>query len=208
MTAGFVSGLGRLLPANQNTLGQSYSIPDIIQTDAAINPGNSGGVLLDDSGAVIGITQSIATTTRSSAGVGFAIPSAIIKQVVPALISTGRYDHPYFGIALTTLNPDIASAMNLPANQHGALVQAVTAGGPADKAGIKAGSQTKTITGQQVSIGGDIIIGYNGKTIKSSDDLITYLARSGAVGQAVTLSILRGGKQIQVQVTLGLRPSS
>jgi S1-C subfamily serine protease len=208
MTAGFVSGLGRLLPANQNALGQSYSIPDIIQTDAAINPGNSGGVLLDDSGAVIGITQSIATTTGSSAGVGFAIPSAIIKQVVPVLISTGHYDHPYFGITLTTLNPDIASAMNLPANQHGALVQTVAAGGPADKAGIKAGSQTTTITGQQVSIGGDIIIGYNGKTIKSSDDLITYLARSGAVGQAVTLSILRGGKQIQVQVTLGLRPSS
>ena len=208
MTAGFVSGLGRLLPANQNAVGPSYSIPDVIQTDAPINPGNSGGVLLDDSGAVIGITQSIATTSGSSSGVGFAIPSAIIKQVIPALIDTGRYDHPYLGLTLTSLNPDIAKAMNLPANQHGALVQAVAAGGPSDKAGIKAGSGTTNINGQQVGIGGDVIIGYNGQTIASSDDLITYLARSGAVGQDVTLTILRDGKQIQVHVTLGLRPGS
>ena len=208
MTAGFVSGLGRLLPANQNAVGPSYSIPDVIQTDAAINPGNSGGVLLDDSGAVIGITQSIATTSGSSAGVGFAIPSAIIKQVIPALISTGHYDHPYLGLSLTTLNPDLAGAMNLAPNQHGALIQSVAVGGPADKAGLKASSDTTTINGQQVSVGGDVIIGYNGQTIKSSDDLITYLARTGAVGQTVTLNVLRGGKQIQVQVTLGLRPSS
>jgi len=208
MTAGFVSGLGRLLPANQNAVGPSYSIPDVIQTDAPINPGNSGGVLLDDSGAVIGITQSIATTSGSSSGVGFAIPSAIIKQVIPALIDTGHYDHPYLGLTLTSLNPDIAKAMNLPANQHGALVQAVAAGGPSDKAGIKAGSGTTNINGQQVGIGGDVIIGYNGQTIASSDDLITYLARSGAVGQDVTLTILRDGKQIQVHVTLGLRPGS
>jgi 2-alkenal reductase len=208
MTAGFVSGLGRLLPANQNAVGPSYSIPDVIQTDAPINPGNSGGVLLDDSGAVIGITQSIATTSGSSSGVGFAIPSAIIKQVIPALIDTGRYDHPYLGLTLTSLNPDIAKAMNLPANQHGALVQAVAAGGPSDKAGIKAGSGTTNINGQQVGVGGDVINGYNGQTIASSDDLITYLARSGAVGQDVTLTILRDGKQIQVHVTLGLRPGS
>jgi len=207
MTAGFVSGLGRLLPANQNAVGPSYSIPDVIQTDAPINPGNSGGVLLDDSGAVIGITQSIATTSGSSAGVGFAIPSAIIKQVIPALIGTGHYDHPYLGLTLTSLNPDIANAMNLPSNQHGALVQAVVAGGPSDKAGIKASSGTTNINGQQVGVGGDVIIGYNGQTIASSDDLITYLARSGAVGQDVTLTIIRGGKQIQVQVTLELRPS-
>ena len=208
MTAGFVSGLGRLLPANQNAVGPSYSIPDVIQTDDPINPGNSGGVLLDDSGAVIGITQSIATTSGSSSGVGFAIPSAIIKQVIPALIDTGRYDHPYLGLTLTSLNPDIAKAMNLPANQHGALVQAVAAGGPSDKAGIKAGSGTTNINGQQVGVGGDVIIGYNGQTIASSDDLITYLARSGAVGQDVTLTILRDGKHIQVHVTLGLRPGS
>jgi S1-C subfamily serine protease len=208
MTVGFVSGLGRLLPANQNAVGPTYSISDIIQTDTAINPGNSGGVLLDDTGEVIGVTQSIDTTSGTNQGVGFAIPSAILKQVVPALINSGHYDHPYLGISVGTLNPDLSSAMNLPSNQRGALVQAVTAGGPADKAGLKASQTPVTINGQQVNVGGDVIIAYNGQTVKSSDDLITFLARSGSVGQTVTLTVLRAGNQIQVQVTLGLRPSS
>jgi S1-C subfamily serine protease len=208
MTVGFVSGLGRLLPANQNAVGPTYSIPDIIQTDAAINPGNSGGVLLDDTGKVIGVTSSIDTTSGFSAGVGFAIPSAIVQQVVPALIKTGHYDHPYLGISVISLNPDLAGAMNLPPNQRGALVETVTAGSPADKAGIKASQTPVTINDQRVSVGGDVIIAYNSQTVKSSDDLITFLARSGSVGQIVTLTVLRGGNQMQVQVTLGVRPGS
>jgi S1-C subfamily serine protease len=208
MTVGFISGLGRLLPANENAVGPTYSIPDIIQTDAAINPGNSGGVLLNDIGEVIGVTQSIATTSGSSAGVGFAIPSAIVKQVIPALIETGHYDHPYLGISIVTLNPDLAGAMNLPSNQRGTLVATVTAGSPSDKAGIKANNSEVTINGQQTAVGGDVITAYNGQTVKSSDNLITFLARSGSVGQTVTLTVLRSGEQIQVQVTLGTRPSS
>jgi S1-C subfamily serine protease len=208
MTVGFVSGLGRLLPANENAVGPAYSIPDIIQTDAAINPGNSGGVLLDDTGKVIGVTSSIATTSGTSAGVGFAIPSAIVQQVVPALIKTGHYDHPYLGVSVVSLDPDLSTAMNLPPNQRGALVGTVTTGSPADKAGLQASNTQVTINGQQVSVGGDVIIAYNGQTVKSSDDLVTFLARSGAAGQTITLTLLRGGKQIQVQVTLGVRPSS
>ncbi len=208
MTTGFISGVGRLLPATQNTVGPNYSIPDIIQTDAAINPGNSGGVLLDDTGAVIGITQSIATTSGTSAGVGFAIPSAIIKQVVPALIKTGHYDHPYLGVSVGTMNPDIAAAMKLTANQHGALINSITAGGPAEKAGLKGSGTKGTINGLQVNIGGDVITAINGQTVKSSDDLITFLARSGVVGQVVTFTILRDGKEMQVQVTLGTRPNN
>jgi S1-C subfamily serine protease len=208
MTVGFISGLGRLLPANENAVGPTYSIPDIIQTDAAINPGNSGGVLLNDIGEVIGVTQSIATTSGSSAGVGFAIPSAIVKQVIPALIETGHYDHPYLGISIVTLNPDLAGAMNLPSNQRGTLVATVTAGSPSDKAGIKANNSEVTINGQKTAVGGDVITAYNGQTVKSSDNLITFLARSGSVGQTVTLTVLRSGEQIQVQVTLGTRPSS
>ena len=208
MTVGFVSAVGRLIPTNENAVGPTYSIPDIIQIDTAINPGNSGGVLLDDTGAVIGVTQSIATESGSSAGVGFAIPSAIVKQVVPALITSGHYDHPYLGISVGTLNPDLATAINLPSTQRGALVGTVTAGSPADKAGIKGSTTQTTINGQAVSVGGDVITAYNGQTVKSSDDLITFLARSGSVGQTVTLTVLRSGQQIQVQVTLGLRPSS
>jgi len=206
-TVGFVSAIGRLVSANQNTTG-SYSIPDIIQIDTPINPGNSGGVLLDDTGSVIGVTQSIATSSGSSSGVGFAIPSVIIQQVVPSLIDTGHYDHPYLGLTLTSLDPNITNAMNLPSGQRGALVVGVAPGGPSDKAGIKAGSTSFTDNGQQVTIGGDVIITYGSQTVKSSDDLITYLTNSGSVGQSVTLTVLRGGKQIQVQVTLGLRPSS
>ncbi len=208
MTVGFISGLGRLLPANQNAVGPSYSIPDIIQTDAAINPGNSGGVLLDDTGKVIGVPSSIATTSGATEGVGFAIPAGIVKQVIPALIKSGKYDHPYFGISLISVTPAIAKAMNLSSTQRGALVETVTAGGPADKAGIKASQNQTTISGQQVGIGGDVIIAYNGQTVKTSDDLIALLARSGVVGQSVTLTVIRSGKQMDVQVTLGVRPAS
>lgn len=208
LTVGYVSGLGRLLPADNNAVGPTYSIPDIIQTDAAINPGNSGGVLLDGTGKVIGVTSSIATTSGTSAGVGFAIPAAIVQQVVPALIKTGRYDHPYLGIGIVSLNPDLTGAMNLPTNQRGALVETVTAGSPADKAGLQASETPVTINGQQQMVGGDVIVAYNGRVVKSSDDLITFMARSGSVGQAVTLTVLRGGRQIQLQATLGLRPNS
>jgi 2-alkenal reductase len=208
MTVGFVSAIGRVLPGNQSATGPAYSIPNIIQVDTPINPGNSGGVLLNDNGAVIGVTQSIDTSSGSSSGVGFAIPSSIVKQVVPALITTGHSDHPYLGVSVMTLDSSMATAMNLPSNQHGALVEAVTSGGPADKAGIKASNTNITDNGQQVSVGGDVIIAYNGQVVKSADDLVTFLSNSGSVGQAVTLTILRNGKQIQVQVTLGLRPSS
>ena len=148
MTVGFVSGLGRVLPANENALGPTYSIPDIVQTDASINPGNSGGVLLDDEGKVIGVTQSIATNSGTSSGVGFAIPSAIVQQVVPSLIKSGHYEHPYLGVTVVSMNPDLAAAMNLPANQRGALIVGITAGSPAEKAGLKAGQSEVTINGQ------------------------------------------------------------
>jgi 2-alkenal reductase len=106
------------------------------------------------------------------------------------------------------MTPTIAGAMNLPANQRGALIEAVTAGGPADKAGLLGGKTPLTINSQQISIGGDVIIAYNGQAVKSSDDLITFLARSGTAGDKVTLTILRDGKQMDVSVTLGVRPTS
>jgi S1-C subfamily serine protease len=208
MTVGFVSGVGRVISANQNAVGPSYSIPDIVQTDAAINPGNSGGVLLDDTGKLIGVTNSIDTTTGSSAGVGFAIPSAIVQQVVPELIKTGHYDHPYLGTSIMSMNAAIAGAMNLPANQRGALVESVTAGSPADKAGLQGSSKSLTINGQQIYVGGDVIIAYNGQDVKSSDDLIALLARYGVVGEKATLTVLRDGNQVQLEVTLGVRPTS
>ncbi len=208
LTVGFVSAVGRLIPTDENATGPTYSIPDIIQTDTAINPGNSGGVLLNDSGKVIGVTQSIDTSSGSSSGVGFAIPASIVEQVIPALINSGVYQHPYLGVTVTSLDPATASAMNLTSSQRGALIEAVTSGSPADKAGLKAGSSTFNDNGSQITIGGDVIIAFNGQAVKSSDDLITYLADQGVVGQSATLTIIRGGKQMDIKVTPGARPTS
>jgi S1-C subfamily serine protease len=165
-------------------------------------------VLLNDSGKVIGITQSIDTSSGSSSGVGFAIPASIVEQVIPALINTGAYQHPYLGVTVTSLDPATAAAMNLTSGQRGALIEAVTSGSPADKAGLKAGTSTFNDNGTQITTGGDVIIAFNGQAVKSSDDLITYLADQGVVGQSATLTIIRGGKQMNITVTPAARPAS
>jgi serine protease Do len=210
MTSGIVSGLGRTLPAgnSQNTTGPQYTIPDIIQTDAPINPGNSGGVLLNVQGQVIGVTAAIESNSNSNSGIGFAIPSAIVQREIPVLIQTGHYDHPYLGISGTTLTPDLAKAMNLDANQKGALVEQVTPGGPADKAGIVGSTRQVQILGQTALVGGDVITAVNGHAVNSMDDLIAYLNDNTSAGQTITLTILRNGKQTSVDITLGTRPSS
>ncbi len=210
MTSGIVSGLGRTLPAgnNQNATGPQYTIPDIIQTDAPINPGNSGGVLTDLNGKVLGVTSAIESPVRASSGIGFVIPSAIVQKEVPILIQTGHYDHPFLGISGTSLTPDLAKAMNLNANQKGALVEQITTGGPAAKAGLKASTSQTTIAGQNIPVGGDVITAVNGQPIKSMDDLIAYLNDNTSAGQTVTLTVLRDGKEISVDVTLGTRPGS
>lgn len=210
MTVGFVSALGRLLPVESSQGSQSgatYSIPDVIQTDAPINPGNSGGVLVDDQGQVIGVTSAIISPVGASSGIGFAIPSAIVQKVVPTLIATGQYEHPYLGISGTSLTPDLADAMQLKSDQRGALVVDVVPGSPADDAGIRGSDRQVTIEGQDVRIGGDLIVAVDGTPVKSFDDVVTYLARSTEVGQKVTLTILRNGKEQKVDVTLRARPA-
>ncbi len=209
MTVGTVSGLGRELPTSQTdqASGASYSIPDVIQTDAAINPGNSGGVLVNDQGQVIGVTSALESASGSSSGIGFAIPSEIVMKVVPSLISTGKYEHPYLGISGTDVTPDLAQAMNLPADTRGALVEQVTTGGPADKAGLKGSNTQVTINGVQGTVGGDIITAIDGHAINSMSDLIAYLAINTQVGQTVSLSVLRNGQTQTIQLTLGSRPT-
>ena len=209
MTTGIISALGRSLPVNNGAAqGPSYTIPDVIQTDAPINPGNSGGVLLNAAGQVVGVTSAIESPAGSSAGIGFAIPSAIVQKVIPALIKTGHYDHSYLGISGTTLTPSLAQAMGLKADQRGALVSSVAAGGPSDKAGLRGSNQQATVDGEAVIVGGDVITAINGQPVKNFDDLIAYLSRSTEVNQTVTLTILRGGTETTVQVTLSARPAS
>jgi len=207
MTTGIVSALERSLSADQEST-QSYSIPDVIQTDAPINPGNSGGVLVDVQGQVIGVTSAIESTSGSNSGIGFAIPSAIVKNVVPALIKDGKYTHTWLGISGTTLTPDLAAAMKLDKGQRGALVEEVMPKSPAEAAGLRASSTEASIDGQTVKVGGDVITAIDNQPVTAMNDLIAYLARSTQVDQKVTLTIVRDGKQQKVDVTLAARPSA
>jgi len=208
MTVGIVSALGRTLPANQITSnGATYSIPDIIQTDAPINPGNSGGPLVDDQGQLIGVTSAIESPVSANAGVGFAIPATIVQNVVPALIKDGKYEHTYLGISGTTLTPDLATAMNLDAMQRGALVEEIVPGGPADTAKLLGSAHQATINGQNVNVGGDVITAIDSTPVKTMDDLIAYLADHTTVNQKVMLTILRNGKEQTIDVTLLARPA-
>ena len=207
MTVGFVSALGRSLPVSAGSLtGASFSIPDIIQTDAPINPGNSGGVLVNDEGQVIGVPTAIESETGQNAGIGFAVPSTIIQKVVPALIQNGSVQHPWLGISGTTLTSELAQAMDLDAEQRGVLVGEVTSGSPADKAGLYGSDNQVDLNGQQVQVGGDVIVGINGQPVEEFDDLVIYLARSTDVGDRVTLTILRDGQEKAVDATLAARP--
>jgi S1-C subfamily serine protease len=208
MTVGFVSAIGRSIPADCGMTGTSYSIPDVIQTDAPINPGNSGGVLLDDQGHVMGVTAQIESPVRASVGIGYVIPSNIVSRVVPELIKSGKYDHSWLGISGGSLIPDLATAMNLKSDQRGALVNQVTAGGPAEAAGLRGSAQPTTINGQDVNVGGDVIIAIDNQPVKTFDDLVAYLTSSTGVGQTITLTILRDGQQQDIKVTLVARPST
>jgi len=206
MTTGIISAVGRSLPADE-AVAQSYTIPDVIQTDAAINPGNSGGVLVDMQGQVMGVTSAIESPVHVNAGIGFAIPSAIVKNVVPVLIRDGRYVHSWLGISGTSLTLDLAGAMTLDADQRGALVEEVFPNSPAEKVGLRGSSQEVTIDGQIVKVGGDVITAADGQALAGMDDLIAYLSRSTRVGQKVVLTILRDGRQETLEVILTARPS-
>ena len=209
MTVGIISALGRSLPVDmQNSGAPSYTIPDVIQTDAPINPGNSGGVLLNDLGEVIGVTSAIESTSGNNAGIGFAIPVDIVQRIVPKLIKNGTYQHPWLGISGTTLTSAMAKAMDLSESQRGILIGTVTPGSPAEKAGLMGSQKQVTIDGIDATIGGDVIVAVDGQVTKRFDDLVSYLFAQGTVGQTVKLDILRDGKQKTLEVVLKSRPES
>ncbi|MCL0043003.1 trypsin-like peptidase domain-containing protein [Dehalococcoidia bacterium] len=205
MTTGIVSAVGRLLSADL-TEDRGYSIPDVIQTDAAINPGNSGGVLLNSDAQLIGVPTAIISRSQSSSGVGFAIPSNVVSKVVPPLITNGRYEHPWLGVSIRSLTTGIATAMSLNPDQRGILVSQVQRGSPAELAGLRGSTQTVDVDGRPQIIGGDIIFGVNEETTRDTSDLISYLFQSAAVGQTIVLNVLRDGTVISLDVTLESRP--
>jgi S1-C subfamily serine protease len=198
MTTGIVSQIGRLLP-NQES---GFSIPNIIQTDAAINPGNSGGPLLDNNGNLIGMNTAIESKGGEFAGVGFAVPSNIIKKVAPILIEKGEYDHPWLGISGTTLTPKLAEKLNLPKNFRGSLINEVVKNGPAEKAGIK----NALYTSDKEIASADIVISIDNNSVKRIDDIISYVSENKSVGDKVSLKIYRDGDIMDIDIVLAKRP--
>ncbi len=203
LSTGIVSGVGRQIPAEGE---EGFTIPDVIQTDAPINPGNSGGPLLNMRGEVIGINSAIYSTTGQFAGVGFAIPSNTIAQIVPSLITTGSYQHPWLGVAGRDMTPGIADRLGLN-EPRGFLVMDVVAGSPAEKAGILKGNQDAIIDGRPIRLGGDVIIAVDNNTVRKIDDLLAYVEMEKSVGDDLKLTILRQGQTMEVIATLAARPS-
>lgn len=200
LTLGIVSATGRLIPSGATT----FAIPQAIQTDAAINPGNSGGPLLNLDGEVIGVNAQIATGGgAANSGVGFAIPSNVVRRVAPSLIETGRYVWPWMGVEGTSVNLIIQQANDLE-TQQGAYVNRVVSGSPADQAGLQGSTGQTSIGGVPVPTGGDVVIAANGQQIRDFADLLVSTA-FGSPGDEVELTIIRDGQQITETVTLAAR---
>ena len=203
ITSGIVSALGRTI----NSGNSAFSIPRVIQTDAAVNPGNSGGPLLDRTGRAIGINSQIATRSGSSSGIGFAIPINAAKQVVPELIEQGRFDHAWLGIAGQSVNAQIIELMDLPDDTHGVLVADVAIDSPADKADLRGSTETRTVQGLDFALGGDIITAIDGDPLDGLEDLIDHLGHSARPGDRIILDVLRNGSEsLTIGVELGSRP--
>ena len=212
MTLGIVSALGRSLPSNRESPGGGFfSAGDLIQTDASINPGNSGGPLLNLSGEVVGINRAIRTDASNTtgepvnSGIGFSIAINIVKRVVPVIIANGKYDYPYMGLgSASDLSLDEITALGLP-QFTGAYVTKVTPGGPAEIAGLVAGTKDVGLQGNLFG-GGDLIIAMDGNSIKNFDDLIGYLVDNKSPGDTVLLTIIRDGNKIDLPLVLVSRP--
>jgi len=196
LTTGVISSLGRTVQTDQDTL-----IDQAIQTDAAINRGNSGGPLLNTRGEVIGINSAIYSPSGTAAGIGFAIPINTAKRVAHELITLGRVVHATLGASGRAIWPGLAEALNLPVDR-GIMIEDVTPGGPAAQAGIRGGNRIVLAGLQQLRIGGDILIAINGKQITNQNDL-TLLLNRARPGDVATLTIVRGGRKMDVRVKLG-----
>jgi putative serine protease PepD len=198
LTTGVVSAIGRTIKTGDTTL-----IDEAIQTDAAINQGNSGGPLLNTHGEVIGINSAIYTPTGTTAGIGFAIPINTAKNIAQDLITEGRVHRASLGIPMMLgLWPDLAEALGFSPSQAGLLIERITPNGPAARGGLKAGEQVRSLGFQRLIIGGDLIVAVDGKEIANELDLDVILNHKKP-GETVRVTIFRGGKKMDVNVTLG-----
>ena len=200
MTSGIVSQIGRLLPQESG-----YSIPDVIQTDAAINPGNSGGPLINMKGEVVGINTAIQSATGEFSGIGFAVPSNTVKKVVPVLIENGEFKHPWMGISGTDVDPELAEVRGLKSSK-GFLVVSVIEESPAELAGLLGVTETKEMDGREFALDGDIILAIDGKTVRKISDILVHLQREKSIGDDMALSVNRNGEMLELTMVLEERP--
>jgi len=213
LTYGVISALGRTLPSAQllDPAQEPFNNPSIIQIDAEINPGNSGGPLLDSYGTVIGVNTAIRTETGQFQGVGFAVPASTVQRVVPELIEKGRVEYSWLGISSLAVEggfglAGLAEPLGLPVTS-GVLLQTVTPDSPADRAGLRGGTNNGTVVrGREIYVGGDIIVAINGLFVDSMDELVGYLVVNTRPGDEVTLTVIRDGETLEVPVQLGARP--
>jgi S1-C subfamily serine protease len=199
ITSGIISAVAREI----DSLVPGIKIYGALQTDAAINHGNSGGPLIDRNARVIGINSQILSENNGNVGIGFAIPIDTAKRVAEQIIDTGHAQHTFLGIEGTELVPEIAKAVDIPVD-HGVLVADVTPDSPAEKAGVRGGDETRTVEGQTITLGGDVITAIDGERMESFSDLAGTVA-SHRPGDRVTLDVVRDGETLQIDVTLAAR---
>ena len=198
ITHGIVSGVNRSMPTDRG-----FTIPNVIQTDAAISPGNSGGPLVTCDGTVVGVNTAGIASPRAE-NIGFAVSASVVQEVVPDLVATGEFDYPFLGISSTTVTPSIAEANGLNETQ-GVIVASVAEGGPAS--GVLQGSEgVDNVDGEPVPVGGDIILSVESQEIRTSEDLATYLITETEPGETAEITVLRDGERQTVNVTVGTRP--
>jgi len=211
MTSGIVSSLGRTMQSlHEAPGGGSFTVGDLIQTDAAINPGNSGGPLLNINGEVIGVNVAIESSNFDifgqpvNSGIGFAISINIVKRVVPSLISEGSYDYPYLGIrTISEIFLFQQEALGLP-RSTGVYILEVTPNSPADDANLIAGTESTDTPG--IYAGGDLIIAVDGIEVRDFNEMITYLINHKSPGDKVLMTVLRDNQEMDVELTLAKRP--
>ena len=202
MSSGIVSAIKRTVPS-QNTL---FSIPNVIQTDAAINPGNSGGPLLDIDGNVIGINSQIISKSGGNQGIGFAIPINSVKKIIPTLIKGEKFEYPYIGITGMDLNPNLKKALAIDSNIKGVMIVDVVKGSPADLGGLSGYTGTVSDNVNSYPSGGDILTAINTIPIKSMSDLLSLLFSDYSPGDSITFTILRDSDSLDLDITLISRP--
>jgi S1-C subfamily serine protease len=203
-TAGIISAIQRRI-----TAPNGFSIDHALQTDAPVNHGNSGGPLIDAHGSVIGVNSQIETGTNGgngNVGVAFAIPSNTVREVVAQILKNGRVQHAYLGVSLQDVSASVAHVFHLPVSS-GILIEGVQPSSGAAKAGLKGGTTRTTVAGEDYMMGGDIIVGAAGRSVRTTEDLRDVI-EARKPGDKLTLQVYRGAKKLTVTVTLGRQPSA